>query len=278
MLSEKLYLKSKLKMTPFNIFISSSDTYADIWPVFFDLFEKFWPEFDGTIYLQTEDKEYQHNNLQIVCTKVGKHKYFGETLRAGLKKIPDDSFLFLMIDYMFMGKVNHKQIVEYYSFFQHHDADSLRLIAEHRGSSRNTQNLDILECLPPSPNSFFSYQTAFWVKKKLIEMVLPHETPWSSEWWGDKRAHILPLKLYAIHKGVSKPILYDARGCLHRGKWLSNAIEFCKEINYPIDISQRGEYQNEYIKLSTRLKLSWMLKRDGIKGSYWDLIKKKYFR
>ena len=71
-------------MSSFSIFVSSSDNYSDIWDVFFDMFKKMWPEYNGQIYLQTQEKEYQHEGLNIICTKVGKLKGFGETLRAGL--------------------------------------------------------------------------------------------------------------------------------------------------------------------------------------------------
>ena len=80
-------------MNDFSIFVSSSDNYSDIWDLFFDMFQKFWPEFQGKIYLQTETKDYRHDGLNIVCTKVGKHRFFGETLRAGLAKVKEDNIL-----------------------------------------------------------------------------------------------------------------------------------------------------------------------------------------
>ena len=38
------------------VFVSSSDNYSDIWDLFFDLFYKYWPEYKGKIYLQTQKK------------------------------------------------------------------------------------------------------------------------------------------------------------------------------------------------------------------------------
>lgn len=265
-------------MKDFAVFVSSSDNYSDIWDLFFDLFYKYWPEYQGKIYLQTQEKDYKHPNLNIVCTKVGKLKYFGMTLRAGLNKIEEENILFIMIDYIFMGKVDNQRIMRYYDFFQSHDVDSLRLIEEGFNHYTNTENPEIKQCLPPAKNRFFPYQIAFWKKNILKEIVLPHESPWSSEWYGDKRAHIMPLKLYSIHNNVSQPIPYDPKGCLHRGKWLNNAVSFLKSENYPINFQSRGLYTNEYQNLGTHIKLSWMLKKDGFKGGYLDLIKRKYFK
>lgn len=264
-------------MKDFAVFVSSSDNYSDIWDLFFDLFYKYWPEYNGKIYLQTQEKEYKHPHLNIICTHVGKLKYFGQTLRAGLDKIPEENILFIMIDYIFMGKVNNAKVMEYYHFFTSHEVDTLRLIEERFDHYKETSNPEIKQCFPPAPNRFFSYQIGFWKKNMLKEMALPHENPWSSEWYGDKRAHIIPLKLYSIQKGITPPILYDSRGCLHRGKWLDNAVSFLQSIHYPINFEQRGYYTNEYQTLKTRIKLSWMLKKDGLKGGYLDLIKRKYF-
>ena len=101
-------------MSSFSIFVSSSDNYSDIWDVFFDMFKKMWPEYNGQIYLQTQEKDYQHEGLNIVCTKVGKIQGFGKTLRTGLDKIKDDNFLFIMIDYLFMGKVDNQKMENYW--------------------------------------------------------------------------------------------------------------------------------------------------------------------
>lgn len=262
-------------MEKFSIFVSSSDNYSDIWNIFFDLFYKYWPEYNGKIYLQTQNKEYSHDKLNIVCTKIGNIKNFGASLRAGLNVVDGENILFIMIDYIFMGKVNHQSILKYYDFFISHDVDSLRLVEEKFENYRNTDCEDIKQCLPPAKHRFFSYQIAFWKKSKLKEMALPHETPWSSEWYGDKRAHLMPLKLYSIKENIKLPIPYDLRGCLHRGKWLDNAIEFLNSINYNFDYTQRGIYTNEYKSFKTYLKLSLKLKIDGLKGSYWDLLIRK---
>lgn len=265
-------------MNNFAVFVSSSDDYSDIWDLFFDLFCDYWPEYingGGKIYLQTQTKEYNHPSLNIFCTKVGKLKYYGEMLRAGLDKVQEDNILFVMIDYIFMGKVDNQKLICYYDFFTLNDVDSLRLVEERFNNYRDTSNPDIKQCFPPAPNRFFSYQIAFWRKEKLREIVLPHESPWSSEWYGDKRAHEIPLKLYSIKENIPRPILYDLRGCLHRGKWLDIAVDFLERINYKIDFSRRGYYTDEYNSIRTRLKLSYRLKLDGLKGSWLDLLKRK---
>ena len=252
----------------FPIFISSADSYDDLWPVFFDFFKMNWPEFDGTIYLNTEEKEYKHEGLNIHCTQVGKLGSFGKVFRAGLDQLPSDHLLLIMIDYLLMGKVNDKDVYQYYDFFLSSNLDSLCLVnLDFREvKPTNSENIDIV--CPPTPN-MFSYQIAFWNKKILYQMALPHENPWTSEWYGTKRANKMNIKLGCLSKKVEMPIPYDQPGCVHTGKWLGNAIEYLQKMNYSVDFTKRGIYEDLPLTIKKRIKAKWMFVKDGLLGSYW---------
>ena len=265
-------------MNNFPIFVSSSDSYSDIWDVFFDMFQKFWPEYDGTIYLQTQEKEYHHEGLNIVCTQVGKLKGFGATLRAGLDKVKEDNLLFIMIDYLFMGKVDHQKIKEYYDYFLTSKLDTLCLFQQSFRTNVPAAREDLIRAVPPCDKVMFGYQIAFWKKELLKDMgALPHENPWMSEWYGSMRAEKMRLRVEALNKGVKMPIPYDARGCLHQGKWLDNAVEFLNKNKYKIDFNVRGHYVESkgYGSLSYRLRIKYIIWKTGFLGSYWDLLKRK---
>ncbi len=256
------------------IFISSADSYSDIWPVFFDLFKLNWPEFDGTIYLNTEKKVFQCEGLNIVCTQVGKLGSFGKVFRAGLEQVDSDKLLLMMIDYIFIDKIDSLQLKEYFDYFIASGLDSLCLGHQEYREFDTAGSKDTHAVVPPS-RDMFSYQIAFWNKAVLHEMALPHENPWTSEWYGTKRANKMKIKLECLQKDVKQPIPYDPAGCLHQGKWLENAIEYLKMIDYSVDFEKRGYYQAPSPTIKNRLKAKWMLVKDGIRGSYWDLIKRK---
>lgn len=257
----------------FSIFVSSSDNYSDLWPLFFDLFKKYWPEYDSVIYLQTQEKEYSHHGLDIVCTKVGHLDGFGRTLRAGLDKVSNENILFIMIDYIFMGKVKHEYIKSCYDYFCSQELDSLCLIYQNYPHTIAMSNSDYLYVVPPAPYIMFSYQIAFWKKSMLREMALPHENPWMSEWYGSLRAEKMQIRLACVRAG-KEPIKYDGAGCLHQGKWLNNAIEFLNSIHYEFDFDKRGYYAEDHSFLS-RMKLKWMIYSTGLKGSWLDLWRRK---
>mgnify|MGYP007101838325 CR=1 FL=1 len=264
-------------MNTFSVFVSSSDSYSDLWDVFFDMFQRFWPEYKGKIYLQTEEKEYQHEGLNIICTKVGKRKCFGETFRAGLDSIEENNILLFMIDYLIMGKVDAEKIDEFYEHFICQQLDSLCLYPQCFPHYHSSSHHELLVAEAPAGKIMFGYQIAFWKKNVLYEMALPHENPWMSEWYGSMRAEKMGIILEFIRQKSAMPIPYDVRGCLHQGKWLENAVHFLKAQDYDIDFNKRGFYNDDqgYRSLKYRFHIKWVIWNTGLKGSYIDLLKRK---
>lgn len=258
-----------------SIFLSSADSYSDLWPLFFDMFKKYWPEYSGVIYLNTEEKTFSTEGLNIICTKVGKNKSFGISFRKGLEMVKSDNVMLIMIDYIFMGKVNDKKITEYYDYYVSKNLDSLCLVHQGYPNIEKSEHSELHMVYPPAPRIMFSYQIAFWKKAMLKEMALPHENPWTSEWYGTLRAEKMKIKLSSIANTELNPIPYDLAGCLHKGKWLDNAIEHLNKINYRIDFAKRGFFTEQPPTIKNRFKIKWMLVKDGLKGSYWDLWKRK---
>ena len=259
-------------MNKFIIFVSSSDSYSDLFPIFFNLFKKYWPEFKGVIYLNTEEEIYSHPGLKIICTKVGKQKSFGRTFRNGLDMIPSDNVLLIMIDYIFMGKVINDKIQEYFDFFINKNFDSLCLINQNYPNIIQSEKRELVIVNAPAPYVMFSYQIAFWKKSILYQMALPHENPWTSEWYGTKRAEKINIKLAAISNEIFNPIPYNAAGCLHKGMWLDDAIEHLHKVDYYVDFKKRGNFKEPKINILNKIKIKWMLIKDGLKGSYIDLL------
>ena len=256
----------------YTIFISSADSYSDLWPIFFDLFKMHWPDFKRNIYLNTEVKDFYHEGLNITCTKVGKLGSFGKTFRAGLKKVPMEDVMLIMIDYLFMGPVNILKLTEYFKFFKKENLDTLCLVHQNYREIGNTINADLERVIPPSKD-MFSFQIAFWNKSTLYEMTLPHENPWASEWFGTRRANKMKIKLACLSRNAQRPILYDLAGCLHKGKWLQSAIDYLNIRGYNnIEFEKRGLYEEVPNSLKDRIKVKWMLIKCGLMGSYWDLL------
>jgi hypothetical protein len=255
------------------IFISSSDSYSDLWPIFFDLFKKYWPEFSGVIYLNTEKQLFAYEGLNIVCTQVGIFKHFGQTFRAGLDKVPDPNVLLIMIDYLFMGEINHQVITDYYQYFNENNYDSLCLRVNNYSNSEPIGFKQLNRVLAPSKN-MFSYQIAFWRRDVLYKMALPHESPWLSEWYGTLRANVMKIKLAHIVGPAVIP--YLGEGALQKGKWVPPILDFLLKFSYEIDYEKRGYFTGDNISIRARLKARVKTFRPRLLSNL-DLVGLKYF-
>jgi len=189
--------------------------------------------------------------------------------------IKSEDVMLIMIDYIFMGKVNDRKIAEFYDYFRAKKLDSLCLVHQAYPNVEQSEHRELHRIHPPAPNIMFSYQIAFWKRAMLTEMALPHENPWTSEWFGTLRAEKMRIKLSSIANKEFNPIPYDLAGCLHKGKWLENATDHLNKINYSIDFNKRGFFTEQPPTIKNRIKIKWMLVKDGLKGSYLDLWKRK---
>lgn len=108
-----------------------------------------WPEYQGKIYLNTQKKEFDFPGLNIICTKTGATKGFGNDLLSGLAIVEEENILFLMIDYIFMGKVDHEKLKEYYQHFIQSNLDSLVLCCHNWENSNPSKHHDFKRFLPP---------------------------------------------------------------------------------------------------------------------------------
>jgi len=261
------------KKKNYAVFISSSDSYADIWDMFFHFFKKLWPDFDGSLLLNTTNLSYKFENKEI-STQVKDGK-FGKVFNRGLDMIKEDYVLLIMIDYLFMDKVNAHRLQEYYKSFLENDLDVFYLIQRNLKDNHETDIPGFRIVNQPMPDEqLFGFQMAFWKKNVLKEMVLGHEDPWFAEYFGSKRAKKMKIKVGFVEKEYM-PILYDANGCLHQGLWMENAVKFLKEQSYDkIDFEKRGYYNDNKVYQTKKFWRIFTIKKilTGLRGSYWDLI------
>lgn len=95
----------------YSILVNTCDNFEDCWNPFFTLFKKYWSDYAGTIFLNTEYKTYEYSGLTIVpiqgCLK---NKYprtkrptWSQCLKWALESINTDIILYLQEDYFIKG-------------------------------------------------------------------------------------------------------------------------------------------------------------------------------
>ena len=232
--------------------VSSSDAYADIWPAFFHILKREWPEYRGKIVLNTDRRDFSFDGLDIVCTHAcgdGRHP-FGTTLKRSLDAVPGDVFLMMMIDYFLEGPVDTAGLQRYLDAFLAGGASAFFLLPQIAPSNPVPGSSDIDEMDIPKASGFaiqtlFSFQAAFWRKGEMRRFVADWEDPWFAEYFGCRRAQILKPRFWKLSDSARLPIPYDRSGVLHGGgKWLMKSVGRIDFTGVPIDLekskSERG--------------------------------------
>ncbi len=262
------------------LFVSSSDAYSDLWPIFFTELKRHWPslesDLEGGVFLNTQSLHCSHPDLKIQCTNVGSLNGYGKTLRAGLKCVESPYVLLMMIDYLVMGKVNNTKLQSYFNFFRENNYDCLTLAPTGYAHTKLTSHPDLITALPPHNFVLFNLQAAFWKKEVLENFLVNHEDPWMTEFYGCFRAEKMKLRIGGLKKR-EMPILYDQRGCLHNARWLPEAVDYLNEQGYSVDYERRGYYsERRGVSASLgNLHHKYNILKTGLRGSFYNLLRCK---
>ena len=271
------------------IFISSSDAYSDLWPAFFSIFKREWPEYDGQIILNTENKNFTFPDLDIICTNANTNSKlkFGEVFKNGINKIKSDHFLLFMIDYFIESKVDTTYLQELYQKFLNSDTEALFLqklgpVPLHIFQDEDIVQMDIQRSVGIAKESIFSFQVAFWRKECITKYIADWENPWFAEYFGCRRAKIFNPKLWMLSGNQKFPISYSGLGVLHGGgRWLDEAISRIDLNGIPLNLSEsrirRGTFIEPKFPRLSRIPKEITLIPERLKSmrSIWELKKHK---
>ena len=250
------------------ILVNTTDSFEDCWIPFFTLFKKYWPDYKGKIYLNTEKKDFIFKGLDIVCVKNSRHSKtslkWGECLLRALDFISEDIVLYLQEDYFFNAPVLTEIVNQFVSTIENSEIGCIHLTDQATsGPFHRTEFSDLFEIDRKAPYRI-STQAALWEKEVLKKYVLPFESGWLFEQFGTKRAYIQYNKLFIVDTskyGCNKIeiIPYIFTGII-KGKWNIDTPELFLKNNINIDFSLRGFFKSDTKKgfakkISNRIKM-----------------------
>lgn len=82
-----------------SIIFNTCDAYSDLWDGFFYLFKKYWPEYNGEIIFNSEQKKYFDPDLDIVNVENNGDLSWSERLANAIKQAKSDYILLMMDDF-----------------------------------------------------------------------------------------------------------------------------------------------------------------------------------
>lgn len=255
----------------YTILVNTCDKFDDCWLPFFKLFKKYWPDCKADIYLNTEYKEYEYKDLNIISTKVcavkqDAHKItWSECLIRALDSIDSEVVLYMQEDYFLKDKVKN-EIVEKYVHLMNEDKtiDCIHLTDQAVVSESTESKYKGLFPIMPNQRYFISCQAALWKKETLISYLRSYESAWQFEEFGSKRGRFLSNNFYSVDKreiqlDKSEIIPYLFTGII-QGRWYEKVVPLFQKHKIEIDYSNRGFVQ-EAPQRSLSIKLKSFYKR-----------------
>ncbi len=259
----------------FSILVNTTDSFEDCWVPFFSLFKKFWPDYSGKIYLNTEYKIFTFPGLDIISVQ-NSEKVWSSCVKKALDLINERYVLYLQEDYFLKSTVQSEHLAQYFDFMVKHSIDCLHLTDQHSKGPFHKRNIQDFVEIDQKADDRISCQAAIWKKDVLYSYLRKGESGWHFETYGTMRSHFIKHRFYAIdhsivHLNQFEIIPYIFTGIV-KGQWWHEVKPLFSANNIIIDFSKRGFYQPP-LKLSLKRRFFAKLKRQPKYWlTIWDII------
>lgn len=273
-----------MKNKEYALLINTCDKFEDCWDPFFKLFEIYWPDFNGRIYLNTEKKDYSYGNLPIIPLKVseyndGKKLTWSECLKRALGNIKEEIILYLQEDY-FLKDIVKNEVVEGLVSLVSSDKDihCIHLTDQAVKASKESKKYEGLNIVNLNQRYRVSCQAALWKKKELLKLIRTYESAWNFEEFGSKRSTILNQNFYAV-KYINEEKLelnkyeiipYIFTGIV-QGRWYEEVVPLFEKNEIKVDYSKRGFLKNAPNRTLKMKLLDKLKKVPVIYSNYIDM-------
>ena len=237
------------------VLVNSTDTFADCWPPFFQLFKRAWPSCPCDVILNTETREYSDPELRLVCSKVQANDPAGsprlpwsDCLIRCLDAVRTPYILYLQEDYFLNGPVDQSFVAQCVDVMIEHQVPHIRLMeVDFHARYHRTGLHPLLWQIDQRANYRISLQAGLWNVAVLKDLLRSGESGWNFERRGSVRAMGRPdvflcQSLDHFNRQGRYPIPYQPTGIV-RGKWYAPAVvELFAAHDISVDYEKRGFY------------------------------------
>lgn len=225
MISQNQKSMTQREQQTFALLVPSCDKYSDIWPYFFKLLFKYWPEVSNyPIILLSNHKRYLDE--RVTTLTVGEERSWSDNVALALSQIENEYVMVMLEDFLLTERVDIDVLTQYFTFMQENSAGYLRLMANPPPNHLLRNSVDIGE-IRKGAEYRTSLQLAFWKKDILQTILLPGESPWEFELKGSIRSQKLSEPFLSIQLSAKQPILYFPNSIV-RGMWVIEAVQYLR--------------------------------------------------
>lgn len=250
------------------ILVNSCDLYEDAWDPFFSLFKIQWPDCPYDIYLNTENKNYTCDCLNVKTITTGSEGFWTARIKKALKEIDADYILFMLEDFFLLKQVDESKLDAVISGMQE-DSDVGFLFFTPIGVKYDIEY---------NPGTLFSDVSKYadyrvnaclglWKKDFLLQMLYLDGSPWEFEHNATRLSWLSKYRCCVINPEYSSVFSYsillsEGYGITQR-KWLPKNKELFAEHNIHVNFSNLG-FLEKKTKLSDEIKQNKKVKNNNL--------------
>lgn len=235
------------------IYISTCDGYSDCWTPFLTLFKKYWPGFDGPLYLSSEYKDCSFEGLDVHAMKVMDHFPEGtgripwsRFTRKALELIPSDIILFMQEDFFLRAPVRADVIRDFADLMEAHSDIQCIHLTDQCGKGSVPSRFAHLDEMIHDRAYRISCQCALWRKSEILSVLRDWESAWEYEMLGSARSaamgHLyLQVRRDYVRLGEFEIVPYIFTGII-KGQWQKDVPALFAENGIEMDFGRRGMY------------------------------------
>ncbi len=224
------------------VLIPSCDKYAEAWPGFFKLLDKYWPQLDNKIYLIGGHKKFERKNLYNIS--IVNEKSWSDNVLQVLNIIEEDYVMIFLEDYYITKPVNQENLIRYYEIMKQEGAANLVLAP---GEYLNKHPVEKgLAYMKPEQPYRTSLQAVIWKKDILKKLLKSGESPWEFELVGTVRTHGMKEPFMI---STDKPIPYS--GVIRKGHWWRDIDSLIEKEGIVLDrkLPKESFFREKYIEI-----------------------------
>jgi len=233
---------------PYTLIVNSSDNYSDCWSPFFTLLDRYWPDLDARVILNTERAVFTLPSTHPVeSSRVQEDSErrltWSECLLRCLDLVETPVVLYMQEDYFLEERVDHETIT---AFVRRMIADPrirhLGLTAfGSRGAFERTDDEQLWKVDRKAPYRI-SLQAALWRTDAMRSYLRPEENGWMFEIYGTRRAWRCDELFLTVNRDlerIRRVLPYSMAGIVKGRWWQTMPALFVRE-GIPMDFSRRG--------------------------------------
>ena len=218
------------------LLVLSCDPYADLWPPFFSLFHRHWPDCPFQVFLGAGLSSVAPGNIRMLRSSGGRD--WSQCTLDYLDALDQRFVLIMLEDFFLRHPVPTAEVLQCLDFARAHEVTQLRLIPRPRPTDRLPGETNIGSCAKGSPYRL-STQAAIWDKRQLRALLRKNESIWEFELNGNRRADTHPDGFYSVWHSVLPYEGWFAHHVVEKGKWLPHEKWIFQRQNIGCDFTRR---------------------------------------